>query len=166
MNREITIISLDELPLDDLQPLLAESQEQGFEFVDRLAAEYVAGINQFQRPGEVLFGVYWGQQLIAIGGLNRDPYSQEEDVGRVRHVYVLSAWRNQGIGKQLVERIIGEARPHFRILTLRTFSQQAAYFYEALGFRTAPGIDNATHHVVVDNQRGELVGPAICGQKS
>ena len=153
MKRDISIIRLDELPLHDLQPLLAESREQGFEFVDRLVAEYVAGINQFQRPGEVLFGVYCEQQLIAIGGLNRDPYSQESDIGRVRHVYVQAAWRNQGIGKQLVERIIKEARPHFRMLTLRTFNQQAAGFYQAIGFRIGSEIDSATHHVVVDIQR-------------
>jgi len=153
MNRDIAIMSLDKFPLDDLRPMLAESREQGFEFVDRLVAEYVAGINQFQRPGEVLFGVYCGQQLTAIGGLNRDPYSPESDIGRLRHVYVLSAWRHQGIGKQLVERIIEEARPHYRILTLRTFSQQAAGFYQAIGFRTGPEIDSATHHVVLDSQR-------------
>ena len=151
MNRDISITRLDELPLHDLQPLLMESQEQGFEFVDRLVAEYVAGINRFQRPGEALFGVYCEQQLIAIGGLNRDPYSQDGDVGRVRHVYVLSDWRHQGIGKQLVERIVQEARTHFRVLTLRTFSHQAAGFYQAMGFMTEPEIDSATHYVVVDS---------------
>jgi hypothetical protein len=147
MNKGITIIRLGELPLHDLQPLLAESREQGFEFVTRLVTEYLAGINQFRRPGEVLFGVYCEQQLIAIGGLNRDPYAQESEIGRVRHVYVLAAWRNQGIGKQLVARIIQEARPYFHVLTLRTFTRPAAEFYEAIGFKTEPEIDNATHHL-------------------
>jgi hypothetical protein len=143
----LEVIRLDQLPVHDLQPLLEEALKQGFGFLDRLVAEYVAGVNQFQGPGEALFGVYHEQQLIAIGGLNRDPYSEQGAMGRVRHVYVLTAWRHQGIGKQLLARIIQEARPHFRVLTLRTLSHQAADFYQAVGFSTEPEIDSATHHL-------------------
>ncbi len=141
------IIKLEKLPINDLQPILEESREQGFEFIDRLVSEYVAGINQFQKSGEALFGVYCEQQLIAIGGLNRDPYLEESDIARVRHVYVLTAWRDQGVGKQLVERVIEEAKLQFRLLTLRTYSEQADSFYRALGFQTRPKIDSATHHM-------------------
>jgi GNAT superfamily N-acetyltransferase len=129
---------------------LEESREQGFEFLDRLVLEYNSGINKFQRPGEALFGIYRDQQLIAIGGLNRDPYLEDSDIGRVRHVYVLLAWRNQGIGKRLVQNIIEQAKGHFRLLTLRTFSDQASGFYGAIGFQTRPKVNNATHHMVLD----------------
>ena len=52
-------------------------------------------------------------------------------------------------GKQLVERIIEQARPQFRLLTLRTFSEQADRFYRAIGFQTKPEISNATHHLIL-----------------
>ena len=143
------VVKLMKLPSDDLQPLLEESREQGFEFLDRLVLEYENGTNQFQRAGEALFGIYRDQQLIAIGGLNRDPYLADSDVGRVRHLYVLNAWRNQGIGKRLVETIIEEAKQQFRLLTLRTFSDQASGFYCAIGFQTEPKINNATHYMVL-----------------
>ena len=144
---DLEIVRLKQLPRDDLQPLLKESREQGYEFIDRLITEYVNGLNQFQKSGEGLYGVYDKQQLIAIGGLNRDPYLDQSNVARVRHVYVLSAWRNQGVGKKLVETIIEEAKDQFSLLTLRTFSDQADGFYRALGFQKKPEIKYATHHL-------------------
>ena len=137
------------LPEAELKPLLKESRTQGFEFVDRLAAEYTNGANRFDGPGEELFGVTCGGSLVATGGLNRDPYAQHDHTGRVRRVYVLDRWRGQGVGRLLVERIIAEAREHFRLLTLRTLSEQADGFYRTLGFRTEPKIDGATHHMVL-----------------
>ena len=145
----VDIVQIEQLPLADLQPLLEESRQQGFEFLDRLVEEYLGDVNQFTQPGEALFGVYSGQHMIAIGGLNRDPYLQEEDTGRVRHVYVLASWRGRGVGKQLVERIIDEARLHYRLLTLRTLTEPASKFYCAIGFQTEPEISDATHHLIL-----------------
>lgn len=138
------IIPLDELPGTDLQPLLDESRAQGFELLERLAAEYHDGSNRFSQPGEALFGVYHEDRLVAIGGLNQDPYVPEQERGRVRHVYVLSAWRRRGIGRLLMERIIEEARRHFRVLALRTFTDEADRFYRSIGFRVKHG-HAATH---------------------
>lgn len=145
----LEIVRLKQLPRDDLQPLLAESRAQGYEFIDRLVTEYVNGSNQFQKSGEGLYGIYCKQQLIAIGGLNRDPYGDESDVARVRHVYVLAAWRNQGVGKKLIETIIEAAKGQFSLLTLRTFSHEADGFYRALGFQKMPQIKHATHHLAL-----------------
>lgn len=147
--QSIDIVQIEQLSLADLQPLLQEAREQGFEFLDRLVEAYLAGVNQFAQPGEALFGVYSDQNMIAVGGLNRDPYLQEADTGRVRHVYVLSSWRGQGVGKQLVQHIIDEARRHYRLLTLRTLTEPASKFYCAIGFQTEPEIPGATHHLVL-----------------
>jgi GNAT superfamily N-acetyltransferase len=147
--KNIEIVRLEKLPMQDLQLLVEESRAQGYEFIDRLISEYADGTNQFKKPGESLFGVYFDQQLVAIGGLNRDPYLSQPDIGRVRHLYVLSAWRKQGIGKQLVQAIIAAAKGRFRLLTVRTFSAEADGFYRAIGFQTKPEIDGATHHLAL-----------------
>jgi GNAT superfamily N-acetyltransferase len=110
------VTQLKALPWDHLEPLIQESLAQGFDFVNRLVTEYASGANRFDQPGEALFGVYDGQRLIAVGGLNRDPYLQDGQTGRVRHVYVLSTWRRQGARRRLVQRIIEEARLHYRRL--------------------------------------------------
>ena len=148
-------IRLEPLPLADLEPLVQESLAQGLIFVERLAAEYADGSNRFDRPGEALFGVYSGPSLIAVGGLNRDPYLGDAETGRVRHVYVLSAWRRRRAGSLLVRRIVEEARKHYSRLTLRTLNPEAHPFYLALGFCTEPPVPHATHHLDLEKIEGK-----------
>lgn len=145
MDKTPKIRALTHLPLADLETLLEESRSQGFEFLDRLVTQYQNGANRFNQPGEVLLGVYDSDELVAVGGLNVDPYLADKHTGRVRHVYVLSSWRRQGVGTLLMDEIIQQARKHFRRLTLRTFSSQASRFYLTLGFKIAPDQENITH---------------------
>jgi GNAT superfamily N-acetyltransferase len=146
----ISIVRLKQLPLEDLQPLLQESREQGFDFLHWLVNDFAGGKNRFELPGEALFAIYDGLEMIAIGGLNRDPYRLEESVGRVRRVYVLTKWRRRGIGRKLMDQIIAEARLYFQLLTLRTFDEPADKFYRALGFQTEPEIQGASHYLKLD----------------
>ncbi|MBN1250301.1 MAG: GNAT family N-acetyltransferase [Anaerolineae bacterium] len=143
----LRIEKLTELPTADLQPLLEESQKQGHELVTRLIEEYESGQNRFDAPGEALFGVYAGRDLIAIGGLNQDPYLPDGQTGRVRHVYVLADWRGRGVGRLLVDRIITEAHEHFQRLTLRTFSDRGDRFFRSLGFEAGSPLPGASHHM-------------------
>jgi hypothetical protein len=46
-----------------------------------------------------------------------------------------------------MQGIIDAARQEYRLLTLRTFTEPAASFYQALGFQTEPSIPEATHHL-------------------
>lgn len=141
------VVSLVRLPLEDLQPLLIEGRQQGFEFLDRLVETYSSGVNRFDRPGEALFAIYDRDGLIAIGGLNRDPYIKDGRTGRVRHLYVLSHYRRQGVATAIMARIVAEAQRNFRRLTLRTFTVDADRFYRALGFQTEPQLEGATHYL-------------------
>ncbi len=145
----LSVARLEQLPIEDLSPLLDESRTQGFDFLDRLVTDYINQTNRFSASNEALFGVYRDNRMIAIGGLNTDPYLPDLDAGRVRHVYVLSARRNRGIGRTLMARIIGAARQHYRLLTLRTLTPEADRFYRALGFQTRPEIASATHHLML-----------------
>lgn len=147
MSANPCLVRLQKLSPVEMEPLLYESHAQGFRFVDTLVEEYENGANRFDRPGEALYGVYQEKRLIAVGGLNRDPYLAANNVGRVRHLYVLADWRRRGVGRLLVERVIGEARAHFRLLTLRTFDDEADRFYRALGFVTEPAFESASHHM-------------------
>ena len=66
-------------------------------------------------------------------------------VGRVRHLYVLSAYRRLGVGRQLVGGVIEAARGRFDILRLRTQNPAAARLYEQLGFSRCAGALDCTH---------------------
>jgi GNAT superfamily N-acetyltransferase len=138
LTRVATFIErLNEPSADRLGALLAESEQAGSRLVRRLVEEWASGANRFDRPGEVLFAVRVDGRLVGVCGLNVDPYSTEPRLGRVRHLYVLSAHRRRGIGRQLVAEVIAAARGRFDHLRLSTRNPVAARFYERLGFRSA-----------------------------
>ena len=142
---EITINPIEKLTLSELRPLLDESLSEGYSFIQTLWDEYKSGRNRFDGQGARLLSVFDDQHLIGVGGVQRDPYLNRTDVGRVRHVYVLRVYRREGVGKRLLEGLIEHARVHFNVLTLRTQTEAAAAFYEAIGFDNRPEFPDATH---------------------
>lgn len=128
------------------EPIRAEASAQGIDFVRRLFEEWASGANRFDRPGETFLGVWQRNCLVGVGGLNRDPYATEDDVGRLRHVYVFGSHRHLGLGTLLVQRLLREAEGHFRIVRLRAASSEAAAFYRRLGF--AECADPAATHLI------------------
>jgi GNAT superfamily N-acetyltransferase len=119
----------------DFEALRTEAGQQGFRFMDRLVSDWTNGLNAFCQPGETFFGAFENGRLVGVGGLNRDPYLQAHATGRLRHVYVLSARRRQGIGRALVERLLTEAQGVFDQVRLRTQTEEAGAFYVSCGFR-------------------------------
>jgi GNAT superfamily N-acetyltransferase len=85
--------------------------------------------------------------LIAIGGLNQDPYSNSMRVGRLRRFYVSKKYRRMGIGKKLVETIIDYSREYHDDIVLNTDSDQADKFYTSLGFLKQQQYPNSTHYM-------------------
>jgi GNAT superfamily N-acetyltransferase len=145
MTSTIAIAPLATLPPDAIQPLLDASRSEGLRLVERLADEYASGANRFDRPGELLLGAYAAGQLVGVGGVNRDPYARDACVARMRHLYVLPAWRRRSVGRQLVAALIAAAAPHFAVLRLRTTNPAADRFYQSIGFLVAEGDADATH---------------------
>jgi len=140
-----TIETLRDLPPDRVRDLLADSEAAGSRIVRRLVDDWADGTNRFDRPGETLFGASVGGRLVGVCGLNVDPYAGDALVGRVRHLYVLTAFRGRGVGRQLVARVIESARDRFGTLRLRTNNEAAARLYAAIGFRADGGDSTATH---------------------
>lgn len=149
---------LSEAPTDCLRDWLAESEEAGSRIVRRLIEEWASGVNRFDRPGEALFGAWLGGRLVGVCGLNLDPYAAEAGVGRVRHLYVLSAFRRLGVGRYLVAEVVGAARGHFDTLRLRTANPAAARLYETLGLRACAGVADCTHVMELGSLRTRTEG--------
>ena len=142
---EARIERLPELPADRVAPLITESEQAGLRFVRRLAEDWATGRNRFDRPGEALFGALTGGHLVGVCGLNVDPYAAEPRVGRVRHLYVLTAHRRLGVGRQLVVTVVAAAHGPFAMLRLSTANPESAGIYEALGFRRQTADAHCTH---------------------
>jgi GNAT superfamily N-acetyltransferase len=130
---------------DSFEALVAESERAGLRFLRRLAEEWASGANRFDRRGEALFAAVMDGRVIGVCGLNVDPYAATPRVGRVRHLYVVSACRRLGVGRQLVGKVVEAARGPFDTLRLRTQNPAAAQLYERLGFCQSPGVADCTH---------------------
>ncbi len=141
----VEIRVLARLPLEHLAALRKEAREQGFDHLERLVHEHEPNGNAFDRPGEALFGAFLDSRMVGVCGLNIDPYARNPGVGRVRRLYVATDQRGRGIGRRLVERVIAHAQPHFERLRLRTPTEPAARFYEALGFQRVMRAQKVTH---------------------
>lgn len=128
----------------DMETLRAEAQDEAFGFIERLIVDWESGANRFDRPGECLLGAWSESHLVAVGGLNRDPYVAAGDTGRIRHLYVRVTARRFGVGSALLQRLLSEASICFQVVRLRTDTRQAAAFYLRRGF--SPIADPSASH--------------------
>lgn len=132
---------------DDIPVLLEAGRAEGHDLVQRLVDEWNDGSNRFDCPGEVVCEVRIGTRLVAVGGLNRDPYVTDPSVGRIRHVYVSAVARSQGVGRLLVTALVDHARGRFARVRLRTVTREGSGFYRALGFEETPEEPDSTHQI-------------------
>ena len=138
-----------------MESLQSEALAEGYDFVQTLVEEWASAENRFHAPGEILCGHLDQGLLVAVGGLNCDPFAGRPDVGRIRRVYVRPAWRNRGIGRALVTSLIEQARTHFRCVRLRAENAEAARLYERIGFAPLESPD-ATHILIFEETAPQL----------
>lgn len=143
---DFRISKIENLVISELSQLVEESKTDGFRFLERLVNDYNDGTNTFSEHGESLYGVYnENNSLIAVGGLNNDPLSNDTQVGRLRRFYVGKEYRRKAIGTLLLRQIIYEAKNYYRVLVLNTDTKQAANFYRAYGFEESKAYPGSTH---------------------
>jgi GNAT superfamily N-acetyltransferase len=152
------IIQQIKLPMPGIEQLQTEALQEGFLFIERLIEEWRSGENRFIAPGEKLYGCMDEGVLVAVGGLNRDPFADRPDIGRIRRIYVRPAWRNKGIGETLIHTLVQNARTSFAFLHLRTDNPTAARLYERIGFSRSVA-SNTTHVLVLDKTPSQLSLP-------
>ncbi|MEP5624120.1 MAG: hypothetical protein ABJP82_16225 [Hyphomicrobiales bacterium] len=70
----------------NIQSLAKQAQAEGFSFIDRLLEYWGDGSNRFNGKGECFLQLMSAETLVAVGGINRDPYTAEPGVGRIRHL--------------------------------------------------------------------------------
>jgi GNAT superfamily N-acetyltransferase len=136
---ELKLIEFTDLTFFLIDGLIDESQQEGYEFIQRTIEDWNSGANKFSKPGEKLWGLMLETTLIGIGGLNYDPYSEYPNLGRVRHLYIRKIHRRKGYATLLMNTIISEARQYFDTLRLLTDNPAASELYETLGFQKING---------------------------
>jgi GNAT superfamily N-acetyltransferase len=151
MISNFVIQHVSELPTDIVDALVPSSNREGFEPINWLQKDWRSGKNKFAKPGEALYVARSDDRLVGVCGVNRDPYTKSDSICRLRRLYVLPQFRRMGVGRLLVERAFEDARIHFTGIRLRTFDEQAAAFFEALGFREVKDQGVATHEKRLDS---------------
>lgn len=139
----IEVRKISDLNDVDVSKLIQESEKEGYRFVSRLATEYEDGTNRFSEPGEALFGAWNDDELVAIGGLNRNVNGT--DAARLQRAYTLPNYRRKGIGSELFNAIFVHAREQFNEITTKTESAKADAFYRANGFQFDERSPDITH---------------------
>jgi GNAT superfamily N-acetyltransferase len=162
---DLIIARVTDLPVEALEPLVAESEREGWRFVRRLVGEWTSAVNRFDQPNECLLLARQGESILGVCGLNADPYVTDKTIGRIRHLYVLEAYCRRGIGTQLIEAIVAAASGRFRTLRVRTENPgavgvdrgsdlalvraiisvpvQSDITYKYIGVQTRDGVDGA-----------------------
>ena len=117
----------------DIIHLVSESESEGFRFVRRFKDEFDSKLNTFSKQGEAFFAATIDDTLIAIGGVNS--WGTDKDkVGRLRRFYVSKAYRNNGVGRRLLDQIETHAFEYFDSLVLYTETSEASNFYLNRGY--------------------------------
>lgn len=145
--KDIHIQQIEDLMIYEHEYLVQESKDEGFYFLIKLISEYENKINTFNKTGECLYGIFHGEKLIGIGGLNEDPYIINNKIGRVRRFYIAKEYRRKGLGRLLLVRIISDAKKYFNIVVLNTDTVQGDKFYTSIGFVKGTKYMGASHYL-------------------
>ena len=127
--------------IDDIRHLAHLASAEGFQFLDRFVSELQQDSVALDSPREFFLGFVVHGDLVGMGGVTPDPYVQDAQTGRVRHLYVRPDHRRESVGRDLLHELESRAFMTYSILRLRTDTIAAARFYEALGYRP---VDDAT----------------------
>jgi GNAT superfamily N-acetyltransferase len=123
------------------ETLRAEALADGHGFIEKLAADWMAGKTRFDHAGEALLAPHVNGVPTGIGGLTVEPIVP--GALRMRRFYVRPAYRRGGIGRKLATALLGQARRSGRPITVNA-SSGSIPFWESLGFKPDPR-DGHTH---------------------
>ena len=140
------IEEIKELNICEIEDLLEESECQGYHYLTKMISQWQSGYNRFALENEILICYKVNGKIAGIGGINEEPYLKKKDYGRLRHLYVLTQYRRNHIGRQIIEHLIEFGMKYYKAITLRVpENKEAAPFYESLGFIRTNEIETVTH---------------------
>lgn len=147
--KDMHIQQIENLMKYEFKYLVQESKEEGFKFLKKLINEYENELNTFNKSGECLYGIFQGEKLIGIGGLNADPYTENNKIGRLRRFYIAKYYRRIGLGKLLLNKLLSHAEKYFKVVVLHTDTKQGDVFYTANGFVKREVYKGFSHYKVL-----------------
>jgi GNAT superfamily N-acetyltransferase len=126
------IVDIVDLDKSDISHIRNMAEQEGYNMLNRLVTDYDSGENRFDKEGEKLIGNISDDMVTALCGLNIE--STNNQYGRIRRLYVLPKYRNQGIGTELVNHLITFAGKYYKGVTVNIGNLPVSGFYESTGF--------------------------------
>jgi len=121
-------------------------------------------------PENHVLGAWSGGTLIGMAGFFREVTPKRRHIGSIWGMYVTPAARGQGLGRQLLVRIVDRARKieglEHILLTVVSDNEVARRLYESVGFETwgiepaglkVDGIDYDEIHMLLDLRQATVV---------
>lgn len=141
----VQLVRLSDTLPDEFDDLQNEAAAEGYRFVETLREEWRAGHYHDGDERFTLLAAYRDGELAAIGAVTPDPYDPEDDLLRIRHVYVRPLCRRDGIGRQLGAALVQQGLALASKLSLNAADSGAAAFWENFGFRPDSGGTRRSH---------------------
>jgi GNAT superfamily N-acetyltransferase len=120
--------------------LRVDAEADGHRHMTRFAQEFEASPALFHA---VFVGLIDGQ-LAGLGAITDEPTLPSQPVWRMRRVYVHRAFRRRDVARAIALALLQEAQGRVTTLTVHAGTDEAARFWEAMGFR--PTIGTAWSH--------------------
>lgn len=133
MINEITIIKITNTNIFKLNKLLTDSLKDKSSIISTVIQEWFSRKNMFDKPGESLWGISINDEIVAICGVNIDPYLNDKYIGRIRRLYVSSNYRYMGIATKLLRHILAFCRNYYVTLRIETYSNSISKLCLSIG---------------------------------
>jgi GNAT superfamily N-acetyltransferase len=115
--------------------LEADAKADGHAHLTRLSGEFAKDPAMFH----AIFTAYIDGELAGIGATTDEPTVTSQPTWRMRRLYVHRKFRRQKIAYAIATALLQEAAKEVRAVTVHAGSDEAAQFWEAIGFRRVNG---------------------------
>lgn len=127
----------DAVPYRTIRLLALETEPDSFGSTHAVEAERPLQLFADRLATAAVFAAFVGNQVVGMGGFNRDAGPQEGHKGHVWGVFVHPDHRRRGIARALMDAILAHADKTVEMVTLSVSrGKPAIALYEALGFAT------------------------------
>ena len=124
----------DTLPIGFTE-LDADAKADGHGHLTRLAAEFAQSPAIFH----AIFACHLDGELAGIGAITDEPALTSQPTWRMRRLYVHRRFRRRNVARAIANALLQEAAENVSTVTVHAGNDDAARFWEALGFSPVAG---------------------------
>jgi len=124
----------DRLPTD-FKKLERDARAEGHTNMTRLSSEFAETPAMYHH----VIAAYLGDDLAGIGAITDEPASTGQPMWRMRRLYVHRNFRRRGVANAIAGVLLQAAGQKVRFVTVHAGSNDAASFWESMGFGRVAG---------------------------